>query len=457
MKKLLASLLVGAVMSPLASAASVPTQLPAGNMETVAPATDLTDEEVIQKLYRGAYAFWQQIRNDNGTYLDGYHFERESVRGSIANAGMGLIALTIGHEMGWEPDAEQLALKTLRTMTGRNPDISVPRNKINSYIHFYNTRTGEQIGDDWSPVDSAIMMSGAMFASRYFSDNDEIRELAEEIYNTTDLTHYIASVPNGQIYLATHDDGTPKPNLTKAFNEYMLVASIAKEQARDFGQGRRAPAIRFWNTWYRNTRNVAKPNYNGHEVLGVAPGWFISKFNFLFNNYLIHEYSNSEEYQQYSHNAAAADFSWWQDQTQIDRKDYEWGSGAGACPGTNPVTNAYCVDRILRNGSREKNNDMVVSPHILAGFMPQFERGRDDLVAMYRDEEQKAHYRLEDGSVILWRYSYDHPEWRAKSVQAVDFSTMLFGLAALPENLGMEFFNEHNNYFSDEPASFSRN
>ena len=435
-------------MSPLANAAD-PVQLPAEPAQQAIKNAELTDEEVIQKLYRGAYAFWQQIRNENGTYQDGYRLKGKSVRGSIANAGMGLVSLTIGHANGWEPDAEQKALQTLRTMAGKNPDISVPRNAIKTYIHFYNTETGEVIGDDWSPIDSAIMISGAMFVARYFPDNREIRELVDEIYRTADLTPYIADVEKGQIYLATHRDGSPKPNLTKAFNEYMIVASIARQQARDFGQGKRADAIRFWDKWYKDTSNVPKPNYKGIEVLGVAPGWFISKFNFLFNNYLVHEYAASDEYQQASVNAAAADFAWWRDQKGVDGlQEYEWGSGAGACP------RGYCVDRILRDGSRDKNDYMVVSPHILAGFLPHSERARGDLIAMYRDERRLAHYDLKDGHEVLWRYSYDQPEWRANAIQAVDFSTMLFGLAAMDENLGMDFFREYNNYFSSEPANY---
>ena len=423
-----------------------------------------TDEEIIHKLYRNSYKFWQEVRNDNGTFQDGYHFDQVSERGSIANIGMGLIATAIAHANCWEPDAEEMALQTLNVVAGRDSNIKVPRNQNGTYIHFYNTTTGEKVGDDWSPVDSAIMLIGAQFIKNYFSDNKDIAEVVDYLFDSTDLTSFIADVEKGKIWLSAYEDGRfvdddgKWKNTTLAFNEYMIVASVAYQQALRKNMGPESDPVRFWNKWYATTDNVAKPHYGDIEVLGVNDGWFISKFNFLFNNYLVHDYSNSDVYQQASNNAARADFAWWQDQSLLghvsrEREDYEWGSGAGSCPNRNasgnPVgrDNKYCVDRIRKGGDRTQNEYMVVSPHILAGFMPQFDRARDDLIAMYRDERQLAHYRLEDGSVILWRYSYHDTQWRAGSIQAVDFSTMLFGLAALEENLGMDFFNKYNNYY----------
>ena len=49
---------------------------------------------------------------------------------------------------------------------------------------------------------------------------------------------------------------------------------------------------------------------------------------------------------------------------------------------------------------------------------------------------------------VLWRYSLLDPSWRAPEIQAIDFSTMLFGLATLPEHLGNDFFyfRRYNHY-----------
>ncbi|MGF1758199.1 hypothetical protein L4D76_09690 [Photobacterium sagamiensis] len=431
MKKTIASLLLGAALFPLATAAQA----------------TKSDEEVIQTLYRGSYAYWQQARNENGSYEDKLFFNGErSYVGSIANSGMGLIALTIGHKNGWEPEAEQMTLQTLRMLAGKDPKISVPQNKTNTYIHFYNTQTGEAVGDDWSPIDSAIMLSGALFAKRYFSDNKEIAALADELYRKTDLTDYIANVDKGLIYLAQNHDGSFKEYATKTYNEYMLVASIAKQQALDFGPGKNSAPVAFWDKWYATTENLPIADYDGIPMLSEGKKWFTSQFNFLFNNYLIHDYSSSEEYQAASVNAATVDYTWWREQDIDGLEEYEWGSGAGACP------NGYCVDRFHFDGERQFNINMMVSPHIMAGFIPYSERAKSNLIATYRDNSINARYELQGGYEILWRYSYDSPEWRANAAEGVDFSTFLFGLAALPEHLGMEFFNKNNNYFESKPA-----
>ncbi|MET4696798.1 hypothetical protein [Endozoicomonas lisbonensis] len=447
MKKILATLVMSAALSPMASAIAADTTMTA---QPVA-AAEITDSEIIEKLFKGSYKFWQQARNDNGSYEDKLYFEHGSNRGSIANSGMGLIALAIGHEMGWEPDAEELALVTLRMLAGKGPDISVPRNPSNTYIHFYDTRNGEQIGVDWSPIDSAIMLCGALFIKRYFPENREIATLVDELYETTDLTQFIADINRGQIYLVQDDDGNNMPPKTKAFNEYMIVAALANQQAIDFKKGRQGrDARRFWNHWYETPKNLPVSYYNDIPVLSEGRTWFTSKFNFLFNHYLLNGFSASEEYQQASANAARADYSWFQSQGFEGMKEFEWGSGAGSCP------DGYCVDRIVHEGIETKNPHMMISPTIIAGFIPHSERAKDDLIAMYRDDSQKAVYELPEGGTVLWRYSKTQPEWRSNAIEGVDFSTMLFGLASLPEYLGTEFFNAYNDYSNPEPANYTR-
>jgi len=41
---------------------------------------------------------------------------------------------------------------------------------------------------------------------------------------------------------------------------------------------------------------------------------------------------------------------------------------------------------------------------------------------------------------LLPRFSPDIPHWRPKHIEAIDYSSMLFGLAASHPKLGMQFF-----------------
>lgn len=47
---------------------------------------------------------------------------------------------------------------------------------------------------------------------------------------------------------------------------------------------------------------------------------------------------------------------------------------------------------------------------------------------------------------VLWRFSVNNPAWTAGALQGVDFSTMVFGLAAHPSMLGKEWFEKYNNF-----------
>jgi hypothetical protein len=41
---------------------------------------------------------------------------------------------------------------------------------------------------------------------------------------------------------------------------------------------------------------------------------------------------------------------------------------------------------------------------------------------------------------VLWRLSAVQPDWKPPNIAGVDWSTMVFGLAAHPDALGMGFF-----------------
>jgi len=101
----------------------------------------------------------------------------------------------------------------------------------------------------------------------------------------------------------------------------------------------------------------------------------------------------------------------------------------------------YHADKINDNSAK------IVSPHIIAGFLPVNPAGKEHLLSMYR--AGKGRYELPLGAprFILWRYSINSPVWTPSEIQGIDYSSMLFGLASLPEYLGPEFFSTYNNFF----------
>lgn len=60
------------------------------------------------------------------------------------------------------------------------------------------------------------------------------------------------------------------------------------------------------------------------------------------------------------------------------------------------------------------------------------------------DRRQGVHALPASPAQVLWRHSVQNRTWRAQDIQGVDYATLLFGLATLPEHAGSAFFQTFN-------------
>ncbi|MBS2210275.1 T9SS type A sorting domain-containing protein [Carboxylicivirga mesophila] len=421
-----------------------------------------TDDQLLEELFHNTYKFYQALRHTNGAYYDMVKMEGTTDRGSVANIGMGLMSLCVGHAMGWEPTAEEKVIQTLKAVSGQVPGFNLPRTAKGCYIHFYDINTGAARGSNWSPIDTDLMLGGALFARNYFKDNTEIYELATNLYNTTDHSVFVGDVDKGQIALGMYEDGTPNGNWTVPFNEYMIVAWFAKNQAND----ENSPAHKLWMKHYENPSNLKHAVYNGKdgdfEVASPSLARFTSMFTFMFNHNFVNHFSSNKAYIDEMRMAMKADSAWWADRSDAGDVDlkalgwqpYEYGTGAGV----GAPDSKYQVDRIClpenMGTSKDQNQNLNVSPHILAGFSPAApDRVREDLLSMLKDTRKIGQVDVLPGTTILWKYSYSDLDWKPNKVEGVDYSCMFFGLAALPQFLGTDFFNKYNDFFSEKPSA----
>ncbi|WP_430817236.1 T9SS type A sorting domain-containing protein [Carboxylicivirga sp. RSCT41] len=421
-----------------------------------------TDDELLEDLFHNTYKFYQALRHDNGAYYDMVKMEGTTDRGSVANIGMGLMSLCVGHAMGWEPTAEQKVLQTLKAVSGQVPGFKLPRTAKGCFIHFYDINTGAARGSNWSPIDTDLMLGGALFARNYFKDNAEINELASDLYNSTDHSVFVGDVDKGQIALGMNEDGTPNGNWTVPFNEYMIVAWFAKNQANNVN----SPAHKLWMKHYENPSSLKHAVYEGNKgdipVASPSLSRFTSMFTFMFNHNFVHHFSSNKFYIDEMRMAMKADSAWWSDRSDAGDVDlkalgwqpYEYGTGAGV----GAPDSKYQVDRIClpenMGTSKDQNQNLNVSPHILAGFSPAAPgQVRADLLSMLKDPRKIGQVDFEPGSTILWKYSYSDLNWKPNKVEGVDYSCMFFGLAALPQFLGTGFFNKYNDFFSEKPSA----
>ncbi|GAA3561319.1 T9SS type A sorting domain-containing protein [Snuella lapsa] len=425
----------------------------------------------LNQLREAAYEVFKLSRAENGMYLDKKNIlnNHDAHAGSTAAVGMGLIALCIGHDNGWEPDAVTKVIKTLQTVAGYTPGFKLSRNTTGFASHFFDMHTGEKArGSEYSVIDTAILMSGALFAKEYFSElehgapviatpeqRDEIAKLILDLWNTTKWEDVISNHSLSELFLEFDAEGKGKGG-SQAFSEYMIAADMANRTGDSTG-------TLFWNTYYKNSTNLRKAPFtyiapNGTTTITQTLAFDLkhihSSFLTQFANYLVYGFNNNPDLNPYLKNAKIADKNWWKSISEsgysnpIPRQLYEWGCGAGE----SNTGYGYHADKVDSQGE-EQNWSKIVSPHIIAGFLPADENKEieNDLLNLYKSG--RGLYKLPNAkkSEVLWRYSKEEINWRPEVIQLVDFSTMLFGLQHLKD---LTFFKKYTN-FSNMSYSFS--
>ena len=74
---------------------------------------------------------------------------------------------------------------------------------------------------------------------------------------------------------------------------------------------------------------------------------------------------------------------------------------------------------------------------------PVFPLAQEHLLKLYRDPARRVPTPVGE---LLPRFSVDEPEWHAPRIESIDFSSMLFGLAAIHPRLGMNFFGDKTKF-----------
>lgn len=397
-------------------------------------------DEFLEDQMRRAYGFFRDARNPgNGLYRDSLTTARQPdlSPSSIAATGMGLIALCIADREGYERDAAEMAVQTLKSLAGEASEITPGRNGAGFFWHFLDYDTGAAIEslDGVSTLDTAILVAGALFCRQYFSGNHEIRRLADTLYTTINWEEAIASVEENRFYWNLDNPGS---NTAAPFSEIMILAWLAcnsgSEKAEDI-----------WKRSYGSPESLPTHDYKEYRLLREGDG-YLSHFVPQFCFYLVHPFGESPVYREYLSNAAKADKECWREKKRYP--DCFWGCGAGTADGDD--------GEYYRADTLADNPHDIVSPHIISGFLPVCSEGEDDLYDMYRQvfSDAEAGYGSAYYPYGLWRFKADAPppRWMPERYVGIDFSLMLFGLA---ERKHPGFFSTYNDFFSAETRKSS--
>ena len=382
----------------------------------------------LETLFHSTIDFYEDLlRTTHGLYLDHYQvdaaIDNQGTICSSAAVGVGLVALCMEHELGRDPQAQQKALQTLRTVNGKTEGFQIERDSTGFFLHFFSSTDGKGRSEK-STIDTALMVVGALYCRNTF-DDPKIRAEADELWNSINWEVALAD-PEGKGLHMIIKDGKPQANsVTVMFNEYFLLAWLIKESQIQKTGSSEILAIKDLPTWKNE----------GLTLLGTP--WHHPQCSFLvqFPFYMSHPGASDPLYLKYVTAQATAD------QRACSRRvgvaEY-WGCGAGVTPREGYVASNYAW-----------NTDNVVSPNIIAGFMPAFPLAEEHLIKLVRRDKSCIESPVGD---LLPRFSVDQTSWCADEINAIDQSSMLFGLAAIHPKLGMKFFQEKTRFtFNEKP------
>lgn len=151
-----------------------------------------SDDKYLEGLQRETFGYFLNESNpENGLVADKTGNEGPA---SIAAVGLALTAYPVGAERGFmsRGDAVTRTLATLRFFAnshqGKEKDATGYKG---FYYHFLHMKSGRRAWDcELSTIDTALLLAGALTAALYFDrdagDENEIRDLADELYRRTD-------------------------------------------------------------------------------------------------------------------------------------------------------------------------------------------------------------------------------------------------------------------------------
>ncbi|MEM8811628.1 MAG: hypothetical protein AAGF59_03350 [Pseudomonadota bacterium] len=406
---------------------------------------------------------------ETGQYLDSVRFGQAPGRenlSSIAATGIGLMSLAIGDRLGVIPDAEEKAEITLANLlnTNKSAGFFTQRSQSGWYHHFINGRTGEAVGGSkgiYSTIDTAILAAGTAIAGNYFaaktaSDNADamapVAKKAWDLIYSIDWAQSIRSVDFPGIHQVFRgvEEEIENRFWSLPFDEYVVLPCLG--HAVEQMNGEAGKATEFYQEHLAEIRDLPQRAFRGRTILSTGGNKFVSHFTLQFAFYFCRSLATDPIYLAELGDAMEADRMWFQIKGQNTYPERYWGLGAGSEivwdeARQKPEKYRYGV------ASLRKNPNHMMSPAIMAGFLPVEVAGLSDqtggaeasaivrdLQALYEAGECRyPHFDLE----ILWRCSAVDPTVPVRRVQGIDLSTYMLGLAAFDPAFGLEFYETY--------------
>lgn len=336
-------------------------------------------------------------------------------------AGFALLGLCALEHVGVLDRATALerTKRILAAYAGQTPGVVPDRQPDGHWVHFMNPQTGAYAGGGWdasySPIGSALLVSGALFARNHYITDGDVGALAQQLFDTTDFNAAIRPNLDGGIYLGMSPAGGGLFGNVRPWNEYMLVVSLALREPQPLRAQAVAPL-------WLDPAQVPLATYRGIPTITdpsnpYAPAFWV--------------------HQQYYFNADFAGHAEFRRLMDLHRRAdqlycafalgefYRYGLTAGVSPA------GYTVDAI-------ESHVGVFAPAAVAGW-----RDLDTALEFLSDQPVASDARLRYG---LTRIAPSQPGWLPGDATLVDHTFLLFGLV---ETMAPGFFRARQPFQPD--------
>ncbi|MFW6134474.1 MAG: glucoamylase family protein [Elusimicrobiota bacterium] len=259
----------------------------------------ITDQELLNTIQRKGFDFfWNEVNPNTGLIKDKANnfYTDDFTEASIASVGFGLTVICVGHSRGWitYDQAYDRILTTLNFFKNNMED------KHGFFYHWIDMNDGSR---EWksevSSIDTAIFISGALFAGQYFKGT-QIEAIADRLYRDIEWTWmspYSTStfVSMGwkpeevDNFTIEHDGGYLCTAQWDSYNEGVLVDILA------VGSPTYPKNTDCWNSMNRYT-----DTYSGYKYTANCPALFVHQYPHIWidfrkkrDSFDINYYSNS--------------------------------------------------------------------------------------------------------------------------------------------------------------------
>lgn len=192
---------------------------------------------------------------------------------SIAATGFGLAVVANAAVQGAMETAaaEAYVLRALRFSRDQ-----VPRYR-GWFLHFVDWQTGRRMwNSEYSTIDTALFLAGALYASQVFERNAEIGQITRQIYRETDFIDFMtdggAKPEKRTISMAWSPEHGYTPSQWNMYAEEMVLLVLG------LGHPERPLPAEAWRAWQRKMSEVP----DRQTLMGLSEALFVHQYSQLF-------------------------------------------------------------------------------------------------------------------------------------------------------------------------------